>query len=373
MNLAINALSSRKGGGATYLRNLLRYLEPTKGLTVQVFAPRGLELPSSSHVRLVHPRWPTANPLLRTLWEVLVLPRYLRKHKTDVLFCPGGVVSTRVPPNCKIVTMFRNMMPFDRDVVTSMPMGFARLRVMILRPVLLWSLTKADLVIFVSKFGESVVSRLVSIQNSCVILHGTSDDFRTSSKMPPWPPVMKNSSRYILYVSAFLPYKNHMTVIGAYEKLPEPMRRTYKMVFAGQMKGPEADQVCAFIAGAGLAENVIMLNEILHESLPSLYRHADLIVFASSCENCPNILIEALAAGRPVLCSNVMPMPEIGGDAPRYFAPSDADDLAQAMKHVLSEPNYAMALANAAEKRSECFDARSSARETWKQILALVA
>jgi glycosyltransferase involved in cell wall biosynthesis len=373
MNVVINALSSWTGGGATYVRNLLGCLEPTVGLTVHVFAPRELRLPNSSHIRLVHPRWPTKNPLLRTLWEIFVLPRYLRKHRADVLFCPGGLVNTPVPPNCKIVTMFRNMMPFDRDVVTSMPMGFARLRVMVLRPILLWSLAKAHLVIFVSEFGKSAISKLVSIQSSCVIRHGTSDDFRTSGKILPWPPMVKNNSRYILYVSRFLPYKNHMTVIMAYAKLPRAVRSAYKMVFAGRTKGPEADQVCAFVAKAGLAENVIMLDEVPHETLPALYRHADLVVFASSCENCPNILIEALGAGRPVLCSNVMPMPEIGGDAPRYFAPSDSDDLAQAMKHILSEPNYAMALASAAGKRSECFDARRSARETWKQILAVVA
>jgi glycosyltransferase involved in cell wall biosynthesis len=268
--------------------------------------------------------------------------------------------------------MFRNMMPFDPDVVRSVPVGFGRLRVKILRPVLLWSLAKAHLVIFVSEFGKSVVSKLISIQNSCVIRHGTSDDFRTAGKILPWPRVMKNKPNYILYVSTFLPYKNHKAVIMAYAKLPEPMRHKYTMVFAGQIKGLEGDQVCAFIDGAGLTQNVIMLDEVPHESLPALYRHADLIVFASSCENCPNVLIEALGAGRPVLCSNVMPMPEIGGDAPHYFVPSDPDDLAQAMNHVLSKPSYAMDLARAAEKRSELFDVRSSARDTWKRILALV-
>jgi len=144
------------------------------------------------------------------------------------------------------------------------------------------------------------------------------------------------------------------------------------MVFAGRSSGPEGDEVRAFIDSTGLAGSAVMLDEVPHESLPALYRHADLIVFASSCENCPNVLIEALGAGRPVLCSNVMPMPEIGGDAPHYFAPSDSDGLSQAMYHVLSEPDYAMELARAAEKRSELFDVGRSARDTWKQIFALL-
>jgi glycosyltransferase involved in cell wall biosynthesis len=371
MHVVINALSSRIGGGATYLKNLLRYLEPAEGLTVDVFAPPGLILASSPNVRIVRPRWPTRNPLLRAVWEVFVLPGYLRTHKADVLFCPGGVVSTRVPPGCKIVTMFRNMMPFDADLVRSMPAGLGRLRVKILRPLLLRSLASADLVIFVSEFGKSVVSGLVSIQNSCVIHHGTSDDFRTAGQTLPWPGAVKNRSNYILYVSTFLPYKNHKAVITAYARLPESLRRKFTMVFVGQSAGLEGDEVRAFIDKAGLDQQAIILDEVPHESLPALYRNADLIVFASSCENCPNVLIEALGAGRPVLCSNVMPMPEIGGDAPRYFVPSDPEDLARAMNDVLSDPGHAMDLASAAAQRSKLFDASISVRDTWKRILAL--
>jgi glycosyltransferase involved in cell wall biosynthesis len=371
MHVVINALSSRTGGGATYLKNLLRYLEPAEGLTVDVFAPPGSTLAGPGNVRIIRPRWPTRNPLLRAVWELFVLPGYLRRQKADVLFCPGGVVSTPVPPGCKIVTMFRNMMPFDADLVRSMPAGFGRLRVKILRPLLLRSLAKADLVIFVSEFGKSVASRLVSIQNSCVIRHGTSDDFLTAGQTLPWPAAVKNRSNYILYVSTFLPYKNHKAVITAYAGLSESMRHKYTMVFVGRSAGPEGDEVRAFVEKTGLARHVIMLDEVPHESLPALYRNADLIVFASSCENCPNVLIEALGAGRPVLCSNAMPMPEIGGDAPRYFVPSDPEDLAHAMNDVLGDPGHAMDLANAAAGRSRLFDVSTSVRDTWKQILAL--
>jgi glycosyltransferase involved in cell wall biosynthesis len=68
-----------------------------------------------------------------------------------------------------------------------------------------------------------------------------------------------------------------------------------------------------------------------------------------------------------------MPMPEIGGDAPRYFAPSDPEDLAQAMNDVLGNPDHAMELATAAATRSKLFDVSVSARDTWKRILALAS
>ncbi len=348
MNIVVNALSSRLGGGPTYLTNLLRHLDPAEDLTVHVFAPPGIDVPVSPRIRHVRPRWPTENPLLRTLWEVLVLPRYLRRCKADVLFCPGGVVNTRVPRGCKVVTMFRNMMPFDRR-----------------------SVVKADLVIFVSEYGKSVISGLIDVKNSCVIHHGTSDEFRTAGKSAPWPYIIEHDTKYLLYVSRFLSYKNHLAVVAAYARLPLSLRKSHKMILVGRKEGKEVELVSDYTAAHGLSDDVIMTGDLPHAALPSLYHHAELIIFASSCENCPNILIESLGSGRPVLSSNVMPMPEIGGDALRYFSPFDSTEIAAAIEETLENPDLARELAAAACERSREFDVKSNARETWRRILAL--
>ena len=56
-------------------------------------------------------------------------------------------------------------------------------------------------------------------------------------------------------------------------------------------------------------------------ALPEHLREAELFVFASSCENLPNILIEGMAAGLPIACSRRPPMPEVLGDAGESFDP----------------------------------------------------
>ncbi len=60
---------------------------------------------------------------------------------------------------------------------------------------------------------------------------------------------------------------------------------------------------------------------IEHAALPDRYHAADVFVFASSCENLPNILLEAMAAGLPIACSSRGPMPEILGTSGLYFDP----------------------------------------------------
>lgn len=371
MNIVVNALSSRLGGGPTYLTNLLRHLDPAEDLTVHVFAPPGTDLPVSPRIRHVRPRWPTQNPLLRTLWEVFVLPRYLRRCKADVLFCPGGVVNVRVPRGCKVVTMFRNMMPFDRRAVASMAFGLQRIRVALLRPILLRSLGKADLVIFVSEYGKSVISRLIDVKSSCVIHHGTSDEFRTAGKPVPWPYMVEHDTKFLLYVSRFLPYKNHLAVVAAYARLPLSLRKSHKLILVGRREGKEVELVRDYIAAQGMSDDVIMTGDLPHAALPSLYHHAELIIFASSCENCPNILIESLGSGRPVLSSNVMPMPEIGGDTLRYFSPFDTTEIAAAIEEIMGNPDLARELAAAACERSRAFDVKTNAQETWRRITTL--
>ena len=49
-------------------------------------------------------------------------------------------------------------------------------------------------------------------------------------------------------------------------------------------------------------------------------------------KNCPNILLEAMASGKAILCSNFNPMPEFGGKAVEYFDPSNIHDIAEKIK-----------------------------------------
>src|SRR5690606_21915599 len=70
------------------------------------------------------------------------------------------------------------------------------------------------------------------------------------------------------------------------------------------------------------------LGPIDYNKLPNIYQNARALIFASSCECCPNILLEKLASGKPVFSSSIQPMPEFGSDAVIYFDPYASEDLA---------------------------------------------
>ncbi|MGH8549275.1 MAG: glycosyltransferase, partial [Methylococcales bacterium] len=160
MKIVVNALSARLGGGQTYLVNLLRHIPDRDDLSILVFAPEDLDLPEHPRVRRLSPSWPTKNPLLRTVWEKFMLPRFLRSQGAEILFCPGGVVTTPKSAGFQVVTMFRNMIPFDPRVRRSLPWGLQRLRNWILYRVMLRSMAHADLTIFVSDYARKVIEAL---------------------------------------------------------------------------------------------------------------------------------------------------------------------------------------------------------------------
>ena len=105
-----------------------------------------------------------------------------------------------------------------------------------------------------------------------------------------------------------------------------------------------------------------------YDTLPAVYHGAVANIFASSCENCPNILLEALAAGRPVLCSDYQPMPEFAGDAALYFDPYNPQSLATRLCEVLDDPRLSAELGRRSRERSAEFQWKQSAEATWQAL-----
>lgn len=371
MKIVINAFSARLGGGQTYLLNLLKFIPKRPDLKVVVLAPSGLKLPEHPAISRYSPRFKMDNPLIRSFWERYMLPKYLRDINAQVLFCPGGVVVTKAPTGCKTVTMFRNMIPFDSRVLKNIPLGLQRVRNFLLYRVMLRSMSVADLTIFISDHARSVIESLAKIPNAVTIPHGIGESFVTHEYDVAVPSVLAGS-KYLLYVSRFDVYKHHYQVVSAYIGLPESLRMRYKLVLIGESDLPGAEAVHRLIEGSPFRDDIVVLGAVPYSELPAYYHSAQAIIFASSCENCPNILLESLGAGRPVLSSNVMPMPEFAGDSVAYFSPFDESDIRQAITRILSDDDYAKYLAEKAIIQSGKYQWRATAEETWSRILGLV-
>lgn len=118
----------------------------------------------------------------------------------------------------------------------------------------------------------------------------------------------------LLSVANLVELKGHRLVIEALARLPG-----YRLAIAGE--GPERAALEALALRTGVAERVRFLGRFPHERLASAYSAADALVLASSREGWPNVLLEAMACGTPVVVSNIPGIAEIVTDAVGAFMP----------------------------------------------------
>jgi glycosyltransferase involved in cell wall biosynthesis len=174
-----------------------------------------------------------------------------------------------------------------------------------------------------------------------------------------------------LYVSNAALYKHQWVVVKALAELRR-RGRDVELLLAGGGSGRAQRLLEAEIAAADPESTFVRcLGFIEHASLPPLLAEADLFVFASSCENMPNTLVEAMAVGLPIACSDRGPMPEVLRDGGVYFDPEDASSVASAIDELICDETLRMSKAARAKKLAGEYSWARCAAETWDFIRAV--
>jgi glycosyltransferase involved in cell wall biosynthesis len=188
--------------------------------------------------------------------------------------------------------------------------------------------------------------------------------FKQAQQVSVWPKVGERPIR-CLYVSNAELYKYQWVVVQAISLL---RKRGHNLTLSlvGGGKGPAQKLIQNAIAVLDPSgEFVEQLAFLPQQELPNHLAHADLFVFASSCENMPNTLVEAMAVGMPIACSNRGPMPEVLGDGGVYFDPKDADSITEAIEQIIQSSALRLAIAQRAEVLSQQYNWKRCADETW--------
>jgi alpha-1,3-rhamnosyl/mannosyltransferase len=114
----------------------------------------------------------------------------------------------------------------------------------------------------------------------------------------------------------------------------------------------------------GLAANVSFPVYVDAADLEGLYALASCFVFASTNEGFGIPILEAMRRGVPVACSDASALPEVAGDAARYFDPYDVGDIAQALTALMTDRKEAQRLVDLGHERAGQFSWEATARGT---------
>jgi glycosyltransferase involved in cell wall biosynthesis len=167
--------------------------------------------------------------------------------------------------------------------------------------------------------------------------------------------------RVLLSLSAKRPHKNLIALIGALARL-EPDRRPL-LVLAGY-RTPHEDELRTRAQAVGVAHDVRLVGWVTGEEVEGLWALTEAFVFPSLYEGFGLPVLEAMARGVAVACSNASSLPEVAGDAALLFDPTDEAAIAAAMSRLLDDPHEAQRLRAAGARRAAEFTWQRTARAT---------
>lgn len=375
MRIGIDLSNIVIGGGVTHIVEVLSNVQPNRYdiEKIVVWAGRVIKdlLPVREGFKVVHePMLDGALPI-RIYWQTRVLPK-LARESCDLLFVPRGGTGGNFTP---FITMSQNLLPFDGKEMFRYGASWMLLRLTLLRLFQGRGFKKAGGTIFLSEHARSMVIKQTGRLNGAttVIPHGINKRFFL-------PPRVQKSK------DSFTPDKPFKIL---YTSVVDVFKHQWKVAEAVSLLRQEGYFISLDLIGPAYKPSLKLLNNTLnridperdfihyygavpYDKIIDCYHRANAYVFASTCEAFGQVLLEAMASGLPIACSNRSPMLEILSDAGLYFNPEQPDEIADALRALIEDASLRGHMANRAYELANAYSWERCAHETFS-FLTMVA
>ncbi|MDG2335585.1 MAG: glycosyltransferase family 1 protein [Myxococcota bacterium] len=351
--ILIDGSMAAGGGGYTYLVNMLP--------TLATLAPEAKILVLVRNAKLVEALSPLPNIEVRVLpkskwlgriaFLLFKASRIANQWGADLYFSVGEYAPLKV--SCPVVICLRNP-----NVFTSIKFDWSRyqkFRLATLRALATSAGKRAARVVFVSHDSASWMGDAAGIPGPrrAVIHHGADVD-AWRAKLDSQP---RGDSAGILSVSSIYRYKNFVRLVEAYCELASRLPDPPPLTIVGDDQDPEySAELRRVRKRAGpLADRIHLVGAVPYEEITRYYAESALFVFPSYLETFGHPLLEALAAGVPVVAADIPVFREIAAESALYVDPFDSSAMATAMEQALTDRALADELVSAGQRRLELF------------------
>jgi glycosyltransferase involved in cell wall biosynthesis len=325
--ILVNAIHARAGGGVTYLRNLIPLLaEQGLDLTLLLPSAQAAELAALAlAVPILSPPMPEGMFDL-LIWEQTALPRLFRGGGYDLLFSLANYGPLLVG---KQVIVLQNSL----GVGAQEKRPGKRLYWLALGLMTGLSLLVARRAIAVSDHVADAAGGMVRFAHRpkpAVIHHGVAPAFS-----PPSSPETRGD--FLLAVSDLYIQKNLHRLIEAIALVRQDFPSVTLRVAGTEIDRSYAAGLRRLVAEKGLEAHIRFLGRRSLDELVALYRSCALFVFPSTEESFGLPLLEAMACGAPIACARAAAIPEVAGDAARFFDPENVGEIAAVLGAMLRD------------------------------------
>ncbi len=367
MRIGLNLLfllPSVVGGTETYSRSLIKtMLDQDQSNQFVLFLNReskDLDFPKREGIKTIVCPVRSSNRLYRFLWEQLVLPWQALGLGIDILHSLGYISPLVLP--CKSVVTIHDLN------FLAIPEVFSTFTRAIQKFFVTKSARRADQIIVVSEFVQNHLRDYLksSVKKTTVIYEAPKIIQQLPTELVLWNGIKEKytlTKPYLFAFSSIAPHKNIARLIHAYAKIRKD-GFDCQLVIAGHQsaKGPS---LFSLVSDTGLKNNEVIFTGYLPDSeIQLLLAYATVFVFPSLYEGFGLPILEAMAAGVVVACSNRASIPEIAGNAAAYFDPLDINDIASTIVQLLANTHKREALKACAFENLKRFSWQKAAEQT---------
>ena len=292
-------------------------------------------------------------------WDQLAVPRAVRRHGIDLLYNPK--YSIPLTASCPSVWVCHGL---DWYV---MPWASRRIDRLSHRFLVPRYAARAAAIIAVSEITRQHVMDYLPVppERVVTVYSGVDDVFRRAAEPARLREIRTKYNlpeRFLLYAGAIYPPKNFTRLVRAYALVgPE---RGIPLVVAGGENRFLSDRELKEPDALGIADWVRWPGWVNQEELAAFYAMADALLLPSLFESCGLPVLEAMAAGCPVVTANRYGTKELAEGASALVDPESVESIAAGIRQVLDDPAMRSQLVNAGKTRSATFQWQRCARET---------
>jgi glycosyltransferase involved in cell wall biosynthesis len=370
MIVGIDASRNRSGGAKAHLLGILLGFDEKLGIkTMHVWACRSLldAIPDRPWLVKHHHLFLERSLAHQLFWQAFKLKRSAQSVGCDILFATGASTLCSFSP---LVVLSQDLLSYELGVMQRYPWGRDRLRLETIKVIQNLAFRRSKGVLFLTKYAAELVQRSCgSLVRTALAPHGIDDDFRDAAAYELRQPSGDTAGPIrCVYVSNADMYKHQWHVVEAIRLLRDRGYVIELKLIGGGSGLAQAKLVDAIARWDPEDHFVTQLDFVKHSDLPGHLSQADLYIFASGCENLPVTLLEGMAAGLPIACSDRGPMPEVLQDGGVYFDPEDSDSIAAAVQRLIDSKDLRSQVTSHAKRLAANYTWDICSRNTFEFI-----
>ena len=330
MRIGVDASNIRTGGGKKHLEKFinksLRQFKEVRFVLVSNSIVNG-SFKDQERVECITNFFLNTNSFFSLISQLFYSNKYFKSKKCDIVFVPGGIFLSSFQP---YVVMSQNMLPFDKEERNRF--GFKmKMKILFIQLFQKYTFKRSQGVVFLTDYAKNtIIEQIGSVKSSVVIPHGIEQQLRNKYSQD-------TNNFQILYISDFLPYKHQYNVVKSVIDL---IKEGYdiNITLIGKIDILQYNLIKELLEkNKSIASKVKIMGQLNYTMVKDYLNNSSLFLFASTCENLPFIILEAISFGLPVITTDKMPMNQIVSGQNILFDSLDIKSIKSVIKENLEE------------------------------------